>query len=499
MQIDYKKSFIKNNIYIIFCNILIYGRSIILLPLLIKSLGIIIYGGYVLLTTGIGFVSAISTLGIGFKFQRFMPSTKDASEARQLFYPQFILQVANAVVASLILIISSNFIKITVFKNQVDFSMFLVASILIMYAIYSVTTDFLRFTNKLHYFAVFTTSHAYLVVLFIIITMFVFHERTLNSLLIAYLSALVLSVLPLIGIISKEIGFALPSFNVKDIMEDIRLGFPLVLSYVVDFILSSSDKYVIAIIISTVAVGYYSPAYTLGSLIILVPKVFAVVLSPLLSKAADSNNDNETAVLMNYTVKLFIIIAVPFIAGSFILSKVLLVMLANKEVADMAYLVTPIIAIGTLFYGLNLIYAQILFVKLRTKLIFGINALSACLNLVLNLVFIFIFKNIIVAAITTLVSYFISFIILNIKIKEFIKIDYNFTMILKCVISSIVMVIFLHAAISIFAITCLNMGLIVFLSLVLYILLCLFLGAFSKKETKFVQNFCLSLFNAPQS
>ena len=112
MVIDYKKSFVKNNLFLIAGNILVYAKGIILLPILIKNIGASPYGGYVLLMTGMGFISGVSTLGVGFRFKRFMPSTEGTIEKRNLFYPQFFFQLISAFVVSLLLIISSNFIKI---------------------------------------------------------------------------------------------------------------------------------------------------------------------------------------------------------------------------------------------------------------------------------------------------------------------------------------------------------------------------------------------------
>lgn len=494
MEIDYRKSFVKNNFFLIAGNILIYAKGIILLPILIKNIGVSLYGSYVLLVMAMGFISGISTFGVGFKFRRFMPSTEDTIERRDLFYPQFSFQLISAFVVSMLLIISSNFIKITIFKGEVAFSMYLVAFILISYVLYSVSADFFRYTHRMNYFTIATTTRPYLMILFMVIAIYIFHKKTLNFLLLAYLSPLILIATPLLVKICKEIGFRFSGFRIRSIIEDIRLGFPLVLSYVIDFILSGSDRYIIAILISTTAVGYYSPAYTLGSLIILFPKVFGVVLPPLLSRATDTGRENEVKSLVNYSIKLFLLIAIPFIIGSYVLSKPLLELLTNKEVANAAYLATPIIAMGILFYGLNLILSNILFVRLKTKIMFSINALSAVLNLLLNIIFIYIFRNILVAAITTLVSYLVSFIILNVKIKEYLEVDYNLQVVLKSLLSSVFMGFILYYAKLTFGASISVLLLLIFISLITYIALLLVSRTFNTKELSFVRNYVLESF-----
>lgn len=488
---DYKNLFIKNNIIAAMGHVLIYARGIILLPILIKNIGTSLYGSYTLLVTGISFISATSTLGVGFKFKRFLPSADGITEQRNLFFPQLIFQLISIFLISFILIMSSNFIKATIFKNQVDFSMYLVIAILIAYVFYSASAEFFLYSHRMNYFTIATSGQVYLSILFITIAIYFLHTKTLNSLLLAYLTALVFTAIPFLVKVFKEIGLVIPSLKIKDIIEDIYLGFPLVLSYIMDFILSASDKYIIAIFISTTAVGFYSPAYTLGSLIILIPKVFGVVLSPLFSKATDSDDKNEVKVMADYAIKLFLMLAIPFISGCFILSKPLLMLLANKEVADAAYLTSPLIALATLFYGLNLVFSQIFLVKLKTKIIFGVNVLSALLNLVLNIIFIYIFKDIIVAAITTLISYLVSFIFLNKKIQDDVKISFDYKFIFKSVVSSAIMGVSLLFATRFMINSFLNITLLIILSGILYFLFLLFFKTFSEKEIKFIKSFQL--------
>lgn len=484
---DYKRSFVSNNILVTLGHVLVYAKGIILLPILVKSMGVTFYGNYVLLMTGLGFISGISTFGVGFKFKRFMPSAQTVTEQRNLFYPPLFFQLLSIFVISVLLIISNSFIKTTIFKGQLDFSMYLVAGVLVCYVLYSISADFFRYTHRMNYFTIATTSQSYLTILFIIIAVYVFHKKTLNFLLLAYLSTLVLIAAPLLIKIYNEVKFRLPTFDIRNLLEDIRLGFPLTLSYVVDFILSGSDRYVIALFMSARAVGYYSPAYALGSLIILFPKVFGVVLPPLLSQAIDTGRDNEAKTLLNYSIKFFLLIAIPFIVGSYVLSKPLLELLANKEVADAAYLATPIIAMGILFYGLNLILTNVLFVRLKTKTMFGVNALSAILNLLLNIIFVYIFRNVLVAAITTLVSYLVSFVILNLKIKKHFVADYNLPVVLKCLIASVGMGIGLHYVKSALGTSTSIMLISILIALIAYIVLLLAFRTFSAKELSFAR------------
>ncbi|MCK5698923.1 MAG: polysaccharide biosynthesis C-terminal domain-containing protein, partial [Candidatus Aenigmarchaeota archaeon] len=206
-------------------------------------------------------------------------------------------------------------------------------------------------------------------------------------------------------------------------------------------ILSTSDRYVIALLLSVTEVGYYNPAYALGSLIIFFPMVSGVVLPPLLSKAVDTGREHEARVMVDYTVKGFLLLGIPFVAGSYVMGRALLTLLANADVGTSVYLLVPVVATGILFYGLNVILSNVLFVRMKTSAIFWVNIVAAVVNLMLNVILIYIFRDIMIAALTTLLSYFIAFVFMHRIVTSDWKLDFDLTVITKSVASSLLMVI----------------------------------------------------------
>jgi len=321
-------------------------------------------------------------------------------------------------------------------------------------------------------------------------------ERTINSLLGAQLLALIFVAAPLMIAISKRIGFIIPKIHFRDILEDIRLGSPLVLSYVVNFILSGSDRYIIALFISTTAVGYYSPAYTLGSFIIFVPTVFCGVLRPLLSHATDNDQSEEVEQLLNNSIKLFFIIAIPFIIGCYVLGQPLLELLANQEVANAAFRISPIVALGALFLGLNQILSNVLFIKMKMKIMFIVNVVSASMNLILNVIFIYLFRNIIVAAATTLLSYLTSFTILSYAIKKYQNIHYDRNAVGKCIFAAVLMGGALKCAqFVINAQSIIGLLSLIVLGAIVYVGILYLSKIFNDKEMRFIRNYVLGELN----
>jgi O-antigen/teichoic acid export membrane protein len=478
-------AFLKNNLLVLSGHLLIYGQGVILMPIIIKTIGVQVYGGYSILITIVGLVMGISSLGVGFRRSRFLPSAPDPESRQALFYPQFFFQFASLMLLSLALIWSFPALDRLLFKGDVTFSIGLVVPYLFFYFLYSQTTDYFRYTFRINFFNIATLSYACLNIAFILLLFSLAYKLTINVLFTVQIISAVLVALPLTLKMVREIGFTITLPKIPQLVKDIKLGFPLVLVYLVDFILNSSDRYVVTAFISITAVGYYNAAYAMGSFIVLLPKITGVVLPPLLSKAVDTANEAEARHMVNYTVKGFLMVAIPFVVGIAVMSKSLLTLLANAEVAANAFLVTPIVALGTLFYGLNIILSQVLFVRLKTKVIFKMNAIAAIFNLILNMLIFYFYPNILVAAVTTLLSYFGVFIFMQRAIAAEWPINYDLKVFIKSVIASLCMGMVLLWTSSGLATSTPRLSYVmgeIFGGIIIYCLVILLLKTFSVKE-----------------
>jgi O-antigen/teichoic acid export membrane protein len=435
------KSFIKGNFLVLVSHILIYMQGIILIPLIIKSAGVTIYGGYILLTSGIEFIFAISSFGVGFRYKRFLPSARDIKSRCELFYPQLLFQIISIVVLSFVILLLGPFLSRWLLNNNIYFIILLAPILILSYVCYNQSLSYFRYSGKMNYYSLATVVTPYISIGIIFIILYLDLNLDVNLLISAKIISMLLIATPLFFLIYREIGFNIPAIKISSYKEDIKLGFPLVLGYITSVILSSSDRYVIALLLSVKAVGYYNPAYALGSVIIFFPMVSGVVLPPLLSKTVDTGREHEARVMLNYTIKGFLLLSIPFAAGSYVMGRQLLTLLANAEVGASAYLIVPVVAMGILFYGLNVIMSNILFVQMKTRVMFGMSVITAVLNLMLNIILIYIFRDIMMAALTTLLSYFIAFVFMHRIITSDWKIDFDLKVIMKSVASSVLMVI----------------------------------------------------------
>ena len=62
MSQSYRRSFIKDNAIVIVGHLLVYMKGIILMPIIIKTVGVTIYGGFVLLFRFLGLFSGFHHL-----------------------------------------------------------------------------------------------------------------------------------------------------------------------------------------------------------------------------------------------------------------------------------------------------------------------------------------------------------------------------------------------------------------------------------------------------
>lgn len=484
------RSFVKNNLFVLSGHLLIYSQGFILMPIIIKTIGIKVYGGYGILITMVGLVLGISSFGVGFSRSRFLPATQDKDKRQALFYPQFYFQFASLMLLSLVIILSYAAFDRLFLKGEVSFAIWLVVPYFIFYLLHSQTTDYFRYTHRINYFNFSTASYAFLNIIFIILLFSLNYRLTINALFTVQIVSSMLVAVPLTIKMVREIGLRFVIPNLRDLAEDIKLGFPLVLVYIVDFILNLSDRYVITAFMTITAVGYYNSAYALGSFIVLLPKISGVVLPPLIAKAVDTGNESEARTMVNYTIKFFLLAAIPFVVGSAFMSKSLLTLLANNEVAAQAFLVTPIVALGSLFYGLNIILSNVLFVRLKTAMMFKVNFIAAILNLGLNLLIFYFIRNILVAAISTLVSYIVAFIIAQRVISIDWPINYDYKTIKKILVASLLMGLVLYYTSSWLVTDNLRISYVigeVIVGIIIYCLAILFMRTFSFKELGYLK------------
>ncbi|WP_454442969.1 hypothetical protein, partial [Vibrio bathopelagicus] len=121
-----KKEFIKNNSIAFISHVLIYMKGIFLMPIIIKTVGVSVYGGLALITSFVAILSGISSMGVGAKSFRYLPSSKTANEKAFNFYPAFYFKIFSLVIISALLILFENHIMKHFAKSEITFSLYII-------------------------------------------------------------------------------------------------------------------------------------------------------------------------------------------------------------------------------------------------------------------------------------------------------------------------------------------------------------------------------------
>ncbi len=399
-------------------HLLIFVQGLVLTPIVIKVAGAETFGAYVLLISYMGIMYGISSMGVGVSAKRWLPSTTGAAERAARFYPQFWFQMLSVLFLATLSALAYTFLATSAKWQFAGFSAWMIPTYLIAYTVYSQGTDYFRYTHRIGTFNISTVAQPYLFVFLAVGIYWATDILNIGSLMVSLIIACAtLGGLMFVGV-HREIGLPWRLPDRPGIAKEIRLGFPLVLAYLVDVILSGGDRYIIAAVLSVGDVGAYVPAYALGSLAMVLPKVFGVVLPPLISQRIDAGNDEGARKLSEGAAQVFLLMSVPYALGALILGKDVLTFYASVEVARVAWPVIPIVAVASIFYGLILLKANLLFVRMKTGVLMQINVMSAILNVGLNLILLQLFRDVVMAALATLASYAFTYFLVARKLQD---------------------------------------------------------------------------------
>ena len=240
-------------------------------------------------------------------------------------------------------------IAASLFHNNNTIALLLIPNILLACLTLYVLQYFVTF-QQIKIYSVLTIFNAYLNT--VLIAYFVFLGHGLEGAMIALLTQQLVGFAVMLYLIVAQIGVAIPKF--RHVRQYLAFGMPLVPADMAEWIVNSSDRYLIAFFLGAAAVGYYSPGYALGSTISMVAAPLVTLLLPVLSKHYDDNNIADVRTILKYSLKYYSGIVLPCVFAVSVLSKPLLLVLTTPQIAANGYLVTPLVAAGTALLGATL-------------------------------------------------------------------------------------------------------------------------------------------------
>lgn len=184
----------------------------------------------------------------------------------------------------------------------------------------------------------------------------------------------------------------------------LAFNLPLIPHYLSNYVLSQSDRIMIGKMIGTDKAAFYSVAYTISMMMMLIVTSVNNSLTPFIYKSIESG---EVKNLKKVTVPIIFLMALLCLLTVIFAPEVIYIF-AGKKYMDAIYVIPPV-AISVFFVFLYSLYSTIEYYYQQTGYIALATTLSAVLNLVLNFIFIKKFGYY-AAGYTTLICYvFLSF------------------------------------------------------------------------------------------
>jgi len=315
-------------------NLLLSLSGIILLPILTKNISIEDYGIWVQISVTIGLIPAVVMLGLPYTMVRFLAAAKKKEEIQEGFYSIAFIVLFTSAIASSLLFLFSKPIAASLFDSNLTIARIL-SLIVFIACLNGLLLNFFRTFQQIKRYSIFLFIQTFLnvaLVAYFVLSGYGIFGAVMGLLISSFFVFLIMA-----SLIVSEIGIKIPKFT--HIREYLAFGLPTIADNLSSWVVNSSDRYVIGIFLGTAFVGYYSPGYALGSMINMFFAPLGFMLPAVLSKYYDENNREGVKIVLRYSLKYFLLLAIPSAFGLSLLSKPILTILSTPEIASRGYLI----------------------------------------------------------------------------------------------------------------------------------------------------------------
>ena len=409
-------------------------KGLILLPILTKTLGAEMYGIWTLILATVSLLMPLALLQLGFAMTRFLAAEKDKAKISKGFSSIFAAASFTAFVLSLLIFILAEPLAVAVFGGVgATYFVKLSAFLVLLATLDQVIIEYFVAFRQMERYAVFRILHT--VGEIALIGYLVLSGYGLFGAIISLLVVKALIFAAGVLVVGREVGVSKPSIAV--IKSYLPFCLPIIPTGLCYWFINLGDRYVIGYFMDISAVGIYSAAYGLGSLVAFFFAPISTVLLPTITNLYENNKIEELKTHLKYSLKFFLMFAIPSLFGLSILSKSLLRTLTTSEFVS-GYLIVSIIALATILFNCSSINMNIIVLYKRTKLMGAIYAISALINMAMNIILVPII-GILGAAIATLMTFAAHLSAVSIIGFRKLPFDIDLKFIIKSVISSGVM------------------------------------------------------------
>lgn len=428
------KKYAKNVGLVTIANIISTLKGFILLPILTKALGAELYGTWSLILVTISLLAPLCTLELGFAIVRFLGAEKNKEKISEGFSSIFIVTSLIALAVSALIFVFSKPLAIAVFGGvDATFYIKISASLIFLAAVDRIMLDYFRAFQQMERYAgilILQTIGEIILTAYLVLSGFGLFGAIVSLLIVRF----VVSVIGFLWITS-QIKIFTPSFSV--VKPYLPFTLPILPTALCYWLINLGDRYVIGYFMGAAAVGVYSASYGLGALLAFFFAPIPIALFPAVTNLYENNKIQELKMHLKYSLKFFLMFAIPSFFGLSILSKSILVTLTTSEFVE-GFMIVSIVALATVLFNCSSINNMVLTLFKETKKSAVIYGISALINMILNIILVPI-VGIVGAAIATLVTFMIHlFVVSTISFKR-VSYDIDFKFIMKSITASVIM------------------------------------------------------------
>lgn len=226
-------------------------------------------------------------------------------------------------------------------------------------------------------------------------------------------------------------------------LQIIKKSWPLAITIFLNLIYLKADTLLLSLIkrptdIGIIAeVGLYGAAYKVIDVVVTFPFMFAGIVLPILTATWAAKNQNKFKLTLQKSFDVMIVIAIPMIVGTQLLSEKIMTLIAGKDFIDSAPILNILIIAAALIYFGSMFSHAVIAINKQKKII-SAYAFTAVSSLILYLVLIPKFSYFAAAWITIYSEFAIALasLVLIYKATKFLP---NLSVALKSVLASLAM------------------------------------------------------------
>lgn len=409
-------------------------KGLILLPIISNKLGVYNYGVWTQVNVFMNFMLPLLILRLDTACVRFF-SSKSEKEIKNDYFSMFNFIVLILGLFSLITFSLRENLSLLLFGNVKEIPIFLYMILFInTRVLYMFTKNYYRFTSDVFLYSIIeiiTTFSSFGLGIILLIKGYDLRMFLLALILVEFFSLLFM----LFNII-RTIGFSKKIYFLR-LKRYLKYSIPLVPNAVLFWITNFSDRILIIKYIDLNQVAVYSANYSIAQLASFLVTPISFMLFPIISEFWDLEKKKKAKTYIEYSVDFYLILAIPSVFGLYYLGPRIMRILSIGQYS-VGRNILLFLLLSFFILGLYQIFVYILHLEKRTDLLLGIFLVSSFINISINLIAI-PRVGIIGASISTFISFLAQFILVFFNAKKIIFYKFNWIIILKVILSSLIM------------------------------------------------------------